>query len=148
MYNIFEKAGITMTPEEAHMLAALEPVKRFWYADSNGKDMNPSILKCIQCHNPLRWGGSQMCRSRGLGMTCIFRLLSPKVRCVNCGKTWVAWNPVIRAQVPPNFAVVERLDHVGNRFLEPGVTDFLCAILKQTFHRGALKAKHPAVVAS
>ena len=116
VHNVFEAAGTTLVPDDAHMLAALFPVRRFWYMCENGKELDPSRLECGECKKHLRWAGSQMCRTRGLGMTCIFQLLSPKLRCTGCGKTYVAWSPVVRAQLLSNVVPSERLDHVGNLF--------------------------------
>ena len=144
VHHVFETSGTTITAEEAHMLAGLVPVKRFWYAFQDGTDMDPAMLMCSACQKPLRWAGAQRCRTRGLGMACLFQLISPKLRCTACSKTYVAWSPAVRAQIPQNVAPTERLDCVGYRFLEPAVTDFLCATLRDTFHRGALKTKYLA----
>ena len=145
--DVFAQCVITsLKAEDAHLLSALVPVRRFWYVHSNGKDFDHSALKCKKCKGKsLSWAGSQMCRTRGLGMTCIFRVLSPRLKCTSCGSTWVAWDQYIQNQIPEDVVPIEKLDHIGNRFLEPAVTYLLCSTLKQTFHRGALKSKYSAV---
>ena len=72
------------------MLAGLVPVKRLWYAFQDGTDMDPAMLMCSACQKPLRWAGAKRYRTRGLGMACLFQLISPKLRCTACSKTYVA----------------------------------------------------------
>jgi hypothetical protein len=51
VHHVFETSGTTITAEEAHMLAGLVPVKRFWYAFQDGTDMDPAMLMCSACQN-------------------------------------------------------------------------------------------------